>query len=1128
MSNTVYAAETWSAVYDAYQSTTFASYDMESIRQALIDRIRVKYPEHFNDFIISSELMIIIESFAIVAEMLAYRADMNMHENSNDDAQRKQSVLRLAKYIAYNATRNKPARGLVKLSSVVTSEQIFDSNGINLANRTIKWADKTNANWREQFFMVIDRVLKKSFGRPNKAFTIDGSNIQLYELNNTDSYFQNGTFAYTVRTNSDTYPFELVCADIDSDSVFERDVDGTSRMQVLYTDDGLGVNSPRTGFMFLTKQGSLTKQNYTFDDQIPNRIVDVDAQNINHDDVWLNQVDNRGLVTKKWSPVDMVGGQNIYFNLSRIRTKFEVETRENDAIRVIFGDGEFSDIPHGSFHLWYRTSANKKFIVETNKIQNELATFQYKTKLDEVETCTLTFSLTETIQNSTESENIEHIRKNAPKTYYAQNRMVNGQDYNTLPLRESSILKLLAVNRTFIGQPKHIDWNEASGNYQNVKVFGDDARIYLHQGQDTLISRISTRRMIDEVLEPIISKSGVQNAIMFQMALDSRLDGVRYIPRRTFVERAGIGRQEKTLIQGFLDSHYYGEPSGYTTVDGRVYANVTADTDYEIWDTTSPRMVDGIIWKSGVSSGLQPVASLPEFGIRYEPVADFYGDGGMQSVVNHTGETWTVECIVDTSNGVNSSGVTFAVTGSVSGVRNAAYVGVYTDESVAFRILPTSGREYTVGDAFVIRPDGTVEQFNIHGSWDIISGVNLNKTGAFDITTAGLVGANRDASWIMWCKANVDVDGNVVDYSVTWRDIKLVIESDTTKFWFNSQTPIVDSDTKTVVRDTVQILKSNLGKTGQFAIGKNLKFEVIGNITNDDGIIAPSKIEVYQTGNSLERLPSELRRDAPNLFVDFVNVRAPYDYVYFRVKTDGTRVPVAATTDIVGRNWNTNFGLSTDGLYERMIGRDGLDFMWQHFSPNTNVIDPTITNINDIYVLTQGYYESYMEWVAGGGVGDEPQPPSSAELRNTYRNVIATKMMSDTVVVQSGKIKLLFGNLASPSLRGRFRILRAASATMSNDEIKNDIVRLVNQYFTITDWDFGTKFFFTDLAAKLHNGLVGQIASVVVVPTFASNSFGSLFVVESGQDEVLQSALTVDDIDVVDGYTPDILRSGTY
>jgi hypothetical protein len=83
---------------------------------------------------------------------------------------------------------------------------------------------------------------------------------------------------------------------------------------------------------------------------------------------------------------------------------------------------------------------------------------------------------------------------------------------------------------------------------------------------------------------------------------------------------------------------------------------------------------------------------------------------------------------------------------------------------------------------------------------------------------------------------------------------------------------------------------------------------------------------------------------------------------------------------------------------------------------------------------------------------------------------------------------------------------------------------VIDAFFDISGWDFGDTFYATELISLIHQRLGPQISSVVIVPTYSINSFGSLFTIESGFDEILQSAATFDDIELVDALTPNVLR----
>ena len=73
-----------------------------------------------------------------------------------ETAERRDSILRLARLINYNVKRNKPATGLLKISSVSTTQTVLDSSGANLANATIAWNDGTNSNYREQIINILN------------------------------------------------------------------------------------------------------------------------------------------------------------------------------------------------------------------------------------------------------------------------------------------------------------------------------------------------------------------------------------------------------------------------------------------------------------------------------------------------------------------------------------------------------------------------------------------------------------------------------------------------------------------------------------------------------------------------------------------------------------------------------------------------------------------------------------------------------------------------------------------------------------------------------------------------------------------------------------------------------------
>lgn len=520
MAREISKAESWERVYEAYQNINFTAFDYDTVKSSLVDYIRLYFPENFNDYVESSEFVAILELFSYVAELMAYRIDMAAHENFISTAQRKQSILRLAKLLSYNASRNIPARGLVKIKTVQTTESVYDSRGTNLANKKIIWNDPNNTDWKEQFFLVVNRILQQEFGTvsPSDRVQVDDVVFELYSMNNRS--LTNGVISYSAVSSGNTYPMELVPVTLTDSGPQERRPSRSSVFTVLYGSDGLGDSSDTTGFFAYTKQGTLQRQVNTYDGVTPNQITNLEIADINETDVWVNNIDITTGQTKssnvvdalgrrlgvegEWVRVDMANVENILFNTNLNRNKFELETLEDDGIRVIFGDGEFADIPAGTFDIWYRQSANEDYIIPKSAVSGNSTSLTYQDVANTTQTFTFSYGLINTLTNASPSETIERVRKSAPSVYYTQDRMVNGRDYNTYMLQDPSILKLRSVNRTYAGDSSYLAWHDPSSRYESVKIFGDDLSIYFRVDEVQL--SIENNASIDKVLEALKSR----------------------------------------------------------------------------------------------------------------------------------------------------------------------------------------------------------------------------------------------------------------------------------------------------------------------------------------------------------------------------------------------------------------------------------------------------------------------------------------------------------------------------------------------------------------------------------------------------------------------------------------------
>lgn len=648
MTRLVNRAENWELAYKAFKTINFTAYTYDSVKQSLIDYIREYHSELFNDFIESSELIATIETFSYAVELLAYRYDMNAHESVLSVARRKESILRLARHLSYTASRNIPARGLVKITSVTTSESIFDSTGTNIANTAVRWNDPIATNWRERFHLVINRALAKEYGNvtPSDRVQISDVLFEQYHLNTVNTPT---TLPYSITFAGETHEMELISSILTSTGPEERRPTKGMPFALLFADDGNGDDSAMTGFFCMTKQGSLRRRDLTFANSSPNTSLKVDAIGINNTDVWLNRIDDNGFVfadpitlasTGEWDRVDTSTAYNVIFNDSGNRRLYEVETRDNDQIKLVFGDGDFTDIPVGKFELWYRTSEYERDItIPKSAITDQSFVFAYADATGQMQSLRITVSATSSIQNAASSESIERIRRVAPATYYSQDRMVNAKDYNVFPLKNNSIFKLRSMNRTFAGDSKYIPWHDPTGSYENVKMFGSDLRVHYETDRSTSTApeTITPEGVVDNYLTPLLRSAD----LVTRFASEKHATPLNM--------RSTFSAQERTALIKVLREIKSAAP-------GTIYATlVGAVAPYWVFSSTRPNDTQEgrLVWWFGVTTrttGGWDVTHITKRIVATSPTTKFWNTNTTQNIVYDTFRTARDQVIVLAAN----------------------------------------------------------------------------------------------------------------------------------------------------------------------------------------------------------------------------------------------------------------------------------------------------------------------------------------------------------------------------------------------------------------------------------------------------------------------------------------------
>ena len=179
-----------------------------------------------------------------------------------------------------------------------------------------------------------------------------------------------------------------------------------------------------------------------------------------------------------------------------------------------------------------------------------------------------------------------------------------------------------------------------------------------------------------------------------------------------------------------------------------------------------------------------------------------------------------------------------------------------------------------------------------------------------------------------------------------------------------------------------------------------------------------------------------------------------------------------------------------------------------------------------MYLVTQAYYTAFQNYVNDTtGTILIPAKPTINELESAYSKLDDYKMISDNIVLNSVTFKPLFGAKSATNLQATVKVIKAANTVASDTEIKTSLINEMNNYFTLDKWDFGETFYFSELAAYLHERLGSIIGSVVLVPKDTSKSFGDLYEIRCQPNEIFVNAATVNNVEVISALTQNELNS---
>ena len=885
----------------------------------------------------------------------------------------------------------------------------------------------------------------------------------------------------------------------------------------VYMDDGYGASSPGTGFFFNITQGTLNQGTFTVNQPTSNQTIDIADQNINNTDVWLYSLDqSTGLESTLWTQVPALTGNNVIYNslAGNIKNIYSVITRASDAITLSFSDGTFGALPIGSFRSYYRVSNNLSYTVNP-----------YQSAQGQAETLTVTLSLASSIANATPTETNTSIKTNAPQTYYTQNRMITGEDYNISPLSvNQQVAKVKAVNRTSSGISRYFDLVDPTGKYSSTNLFANDGALYQQSSTNsttfTYVTKTDVQGVIYNTVFDILDADNLRN---FYYA--------NYVVKLT---TSGAGTNNTwnpvTTDSNTTSGYFYvSDQNVPVTVGPNVVPAVTSDLRY----LTAGALIKfsaptGYFYDTKNNNALVTDGTAPgTSSYIWASVVSIAGDG----TAGGTGTLSTGFGPIVLNKVVPALSYVSQIIPQYTGSINTTTISTMID--LIFANTP-----------FGLRYDTTTQ------AWTIIYEANLNTSGDFSLGNQGDTTNTRlDSSWLVLFATNGDF------YSVTSRSLRYVFESDMdVTFYFDSNTKIYDSVTSKIISDSIVVLSVNTQQGVTTPFTTDMQWKIVSEYIGQDGYVDPKKIVVsFADTNSII--------DNPDLFLDVITnpntgdisyvVEQLYtisegqqDYKYVSNNPE-TGPVIIVSTDSEAQNISNigkYFYITSTGVvklmdeygnlnptldYRVFVGRDGLKFQYTHSADYDSRIDPGSSNIMDIYVLTNAYDIAFRQWL-NGAIVNEPLPPSSSELNNLLSpSLNLIKATSDEVIYHPVSYKLLFGQTADPTLQATFNVMMNPNSTASVADVTARILTAINQFFALSNWDFGDTFYFTELSTYVMNQLAPDITNFVIVPKNSGQFFGSLFEIQCPSNQIFLSSAAATDINIVSGFTSSNLKTVT-
>jgi hypothetical protein len=709
-----------------------------------------------------------------------------------------------------------------------------------------------------------------------------------------------------------------------------------------------------------------------------------------------------------------------------------------------------------------------------------------------------------------------------------------------------------AENRTFSGHSRNVDLKDPTGKSRPLLEFADDGYLYSEEfNKNFYISDDTSRRtvdLLDEYIENKLSDIGLLNFYYGKLNLNGQVDATNFdlVDMGKTMWYTTLTPTEITASQGNLNG--LGEIQVASINTDNAWDSFDIDggmiqIDDELFSYTGIISTSNVFKFTGVTRARQ--GTLPAshaVSSKVYKVYDYRWNSAYDDLMGSNGY------ISQSKTDPTPQKLGFTTSGPLRTIRPGSFVKFedVTGKSIWSTILDIKGDGLGVEDSnynytgLLANGMGPVEINKSITDNRIIRSVIPAFTRVFDETTRSILLEklndkksfalkfdNQSPKWTVipdTTVINVVSPFNTDNDSTSWliylkretsgwtaiiRQLDYVFGSEELIRFYNINfAPTFNPSFQNVSKDTITVigLVENT-TTGKVELAEKQTYRISGYYVYDDGYTDNSKVKVTPIDMDNDFLP-----DDPRHFLNVIE-NNQISLINYDEGDFSYNIPTSI--------------LTTEPVIKTVNGKMSLPFKWNHKVDADQTLNPSLTNIIDVYVLTKSYNKEYAIWKRKNNAKTTaPLPQTTEELRTNFSNLLSYKMMTDEIIFHPVKFKPLFGTLSSSEFQAQFKVVKSAKSKLTDSEVKSKVVAAIDIFFTPGNFGFGEIFYFTELAAYLHTSLSTDLSSVVIVPISAEGRFGTLFQIQPDRNEVVTSVASVNDIIVINEITDSNIRIG--